>query len=75
MNLSGTLARLQAERQESNYRLAKLIGVHQSTIKNWKNGTKPQPEHMKLLSEHYGVTEEYLMGGVKQYASSKAGAE
>lgn len=75
MGFPETLARLQTERQESNYRLAKLIGVHQSTIKNWKNGTKPQPEHMKLLSEHYGVTKEDLMGGVKQNASSKAGTE
>lgn len=74
MNLSGTLARLQAERQESNYRLAKLIGVHQSTIKNWKNGTKPHPEHIKLLAEHYGVPEEKLMKGGEEYASGEAGA-
>jgi len=74
LNFSEILARLQAERQESNYRLAKLIGVHQSTIKNWKNGTKPQPKHMELLSEHYDVPVEELMKGENTDASREDGA-
>lgn len=74
MDFSEILARLQAERQESNYRLAKLIGVHQSTIKNWKNGTKPQPKHMELLSAHYGVSVEELMKGEDMNASRENGA-
>ena len=74
MNFSEILARLQAERQESNYRLAKLLGVHQSTIKNWKNGTKPQLKHMELLSEHYGISLEELTGGANEDASGKDGA-
>lgn len=74
MNFSEILAQLQAERQESNYRLAKLIGVHQSTIKNWKNGTKPQLKHMELLSEHYGVSVEELMKGEDTNASREDGA-
>jgi len=65
LNFSEILVRLQAERQESNYRLAKLLGVHQSTIKNWKSGAKPQPKNMELLSEHYGISVEELMGGRK----------
>ena len=59
--LSENLSRLQAERGESNYRLAKEIGVHQSSIQNWKDGIKPHPKHIKLLAEHYGVTVDELL--------------
>ena len=44
------LERLQKERGESNYRLAKELGVHQTSIANWKSGTTPHPKHMKLLA-------------------------
>lgn len=52
---------LQKERGESNYRLAKELGVHQTTIANWKSGTTPHPKHMKLLAEHFGVTLDELV--------------
>lgn len=55
------LARLQAERGETNYRLAKEIGVHQSSIKNWKSGINPHPKHVKLVADHFGVTVDYLL--------------
>lgn len=43
--LSENLARLQAERGETNYRLAKILGVHQSSIANWKSGKiAPHPK-------------------------------
>lgn len=62
--LSENLARLQAERGETNYRLAKIIGVHQSSIANWKGGgIAPHPRHIKLLAEHFGVTVDYLLRG------------
>ena len=58
------LARLQAERGETNYRLAKLLGVHQTSIANWKEGKiKPHPKHVRLLAEHFGVTVEELVNG------------
>ena len=55
------LARLQAERGETNYRLAKEIGVHQTSVQNWKNGIKPHQKNVKLVADHYGVTEAELM--------------
>lgn len=59
--LSENLARLQAERGETNYRLAKAIGVHQSSIKNWKSGKiKPHPKNIKMIAQHYCVSEKDL---------------
>lgn len=60
--LSKNLARLQAERGETNYRLAKIIGVHQSSIANWKSGENvPHPKNLDLLAEHFGVTIDDLL--------------
>ena len=61
MGFGENLARLQAEHDETNYRLAKEIGVHQTSITNWKNGIKPHPKHVKLVADHYGVSVEELM--------------
>lgn len=60
--LSENLARLQAERGETNYRLAKILGVHQTSIANWKSGEiTPHPKHIKMLAEHFGITvDEFL---------------
>ena len=55
------LARLQAEHGETNYRLAKARGVHQTSCQNWKSGIKPHAKHVKLVADHYGVTEAELM--------------
>ena len=55
------LARLQAEKKETNYRLAKELGVHQTSIQNWKNGTTPHPKHIRLVAEHFGVTVDALL--------------
>lgn len=59
--LSKNLARLQAERGETNYRLAKELGVHQTTIQNWKNGIRPHPIYLRLLAEHYETTVDELL--------------
>lgn len=60
--LAENLTRLQAERGETNYRLAKCLGVHQSSITNWKRGQiTPHPKHIKLLADHFGVTVEELL--------------
>ena len=62
MSFKEKLVALQKEHAETNYRLSKAIGVHQTTIRNWQNGVVPQLEHRALLAKHYGVTEEELMG-------------
>ena len=62
MGLAKNLARFQAERGETNDRLAKAIDVSQTSIKNWKNGERrPHPKHAKRIADHYGVTVDELM--------------
>lgn len=73
--LSENLARLQAERGETNYRLAKTLGVHQSSIANWKSGeTTPHPKHLRALAEHFGVTVDELLTDQQQVEQAKDSA-
>ena len=60
MSFSANLARLQQEHGERNYKLAKELGVHIESVKNWKQGRIPWPQHLKLVADHYGVTVEEL---------------
>ena len=69
MGFGENLARLQEEHGETNYRLAKAIGVHKTSITNWKNGIKPHPKNANLVAKHYGVTVEEVMGTYKEEAS------
>ena len=56
MRFSETLATLMKERGESNYRLAKEIGVSQTTVANWLSGkNEPIPSIRKLLDKHFGL--------------------
>jgi transcriptional regulator with XRE-family HTH domain len=55
------LSVLQAKHGETNYRLAKEIGVHQSSIANWKSGVTPHPRHIRIVAEHFGVTVDELL--------------
>lgn len=56
IGLAENLTRIQAERGETNYRLAKEIGVSQTAIKHWKEGTHhPHPRHARLIEQHYGL--------------------
>jgi transcriptional regulator with XRE-family HTH domain len=71
--LSNNLDRLQKERFETNYSLAKAIGVHQTTIKNWKSGVVPQPRHLKAIAEHFGVTVDALLSDDAKTSSQDAG--
>lgn len=66
MGFAESLALLQKQHNETNYRLAKAIGVHQTSIANWKErGIKPHPKHVKLVAEHYGVTVAELMNSAR----------
>lgn len=60
MKFGEKLAALQKERAETDYRLAKELGVHQTTIRNWKEGKIPQLAHRALLAKHYGLTVDEL---------------
>lgn len=62
MSFSENLARLQAERGETNYRLAKEIDVSQTSIKNWKESVcRPHPRQIKKLANHFGVPVDELL--------------
>ena len=62
MGFPENLARLQAERGETNYRLAKEIDVSQTSIKNWKESVcRPHPRQVKKLANHFGVTVDALL--------------
>ena len=55
------LCRLKNERGETNYRLAKAIGVSEMSIANWCSGKhKPLAIYIEKLADHYGVTVEEL---------------
>lgn len=61
MSLSENIRKMQDARGESNYRLAKELGVTQTSVANWRDGvTKPLPIYIKLMAEHFGVTVEEL---------------
>ena len=61
MGLAKNLTRLQAERGETNYRLAKAIGVSQTSVKNWRSGERmPHPKTQEKIADHYGITVEEL---------------
>ena len=62
LNFIENLRRLMAENGESNYKLAKDLGVSQSTITNWLNGSRPFATYKKMLADHYGITVEELTG-------------
>lgn len=61
MSFAENLSVLQAKHGETNYRLAKEIGVHQSSIANWKSGVTPHPRHIRIVAEHFGVTVDELL--------------
>ena len=61
MSFAENLSVLQAKHRETNYRLAKEIGVHQSSIANWKSGVTPHPRHIRIVAEHFGVTVDELL--------------
>ena len=64
MKFCETLAALMKEKGETNYRLAKEIGVSQTTVANWLSGkNEPIPSIRKLLDLHFGLTEDTDNGG------------
>lgn len=46
----------------SNYRIAKMAGVHQSTVANWLSGSKPQAEKEKIVRQSINEYEKSILG-------------
>lgn len=63
MEFHQTLASMMDARGMSNYRLAQILDVSQSTIANWLNGTSmPRRSTMKSIAETFGVSVDELTG-------------
>jgi transcriptional regulator with XRE-family HTH domain len=62
------LCDLMRKRGVGSYKLAKDIGVHTSTVSNWRDGTEPKLEHLTRLAKYFGVPIEELLApdGAKQ---------
>ena len=67
MNIADNLKELLEEKSVTPYRVAKEIGVSQTTIKNWVTGyTAPKERHIKALADYFGITTDELLGKEKQ---------
>ncbi|MFQ7478404.1 MAG: helix-turn-helix domain-containing protein, partial [Streptococcus sp.] len=56
MSYATNLCDLMQSRGISSYKLAKEVGVHVSTVTNWKDGSNPKIEHVKKVADYFGVT-------------------
>lgn len=67
MNIADKLKELLEEKSVTPYRVAKEIGVSQTTIKNWVTGyTAPKERHIKAIADYFGITTDELLGKEKQ---------
>lgn len=62
MQFSETLSRLMRDTGTTAYRLAKEVGVSQSTIKNWLDGRMPSLAKAVKVAEYFNVTTDFLLG-------------
>lgn len=59
---SQKLTDLMSEHNETAYRLAKELGISQSTVKNWRTGSnEPHIALLGALAIHYGVPKEAFL--------------
>lgn len=62
MGFAENFLRLQASSGETNYKIAKALGISQTTIANWKDGTsKPRGLYLNALAIHFGCTVDDLL--------------
>lgn len=47
----------------TNYQLSKALDCHQTSVKNWLDGAKPQKLMLKKIAEYFGVSMDYLLTG------------
>lgn len=62
MVFSQRLEELMRNTQTTAYRLAKSIGVHPTSIKNWLNGMSPNLETVNNIAAFFNVSTDYLLG-------------
>lgn len=61
MGYAANLCELMNKTGVSSCKLAKNIGVHTTTVTNWRGGTAPKIEHLKLVADYFGVTVDALL--------------
>lgn len=61
MSFATNLCELMQKHELSSYKLAKEVGVHVSTVTNWKDGNSPKVEHVKKVADYFGVTVDDLL--------------
>lgn len=69
MGFAQVLARLMQEGGVSAYKLAKSIGVHQTTIKNWLEGKQPRTDHLDKVAGYFGASTDFLLGNAPKKES------
>lgn len=71
MGFTDKLSNIMAKKNVTAYRLAKEVGVHQTTIKNWLDGeSEPKIAALEKIVAFFGITYDELLGDV-EYNPSK----
>ena len=53
---SENLKKLKDDKAISNYRMAKDLGIHSTTVQNWLDGKSPTFAHLQLVANYFCVT-------------------
>ena len=56
MGFTENLCELMKTQGVSSYKVATEIGVHVSTVTNWRKGGSPKKEHIPLIAKAFGVS-------------------
>lgn len=56
MNFSETLQKMMETKGVTKYRLAKDLGVSQSSVANWLNGSSPHPFMLDKIAAYFGCS-------------------
>lgn len=74
MQFAQVLSKLMEERGITQYRLAKMMDISQSTISGWLSGASmPRRATLKLLAGVFGVSVDYLLGKENPDTANGAG--
>lgn len=66
MNIAQPLRKLMDERNLSNSKLAREVGVHTSTVSNWLDGKEVKAENLTALCTYFNCSLDYLAGKMEE---------
>lgn len=62
MPIYSNFKHLHEEKKVTPYQVAKVTGISQSTLSDWKTGrAKPKADKLLKLAEYFGVTVDYFL--------------